>query len=87
MPHKSANETTGQTQVSGSHLRPMSQTLPGKQIHGNLHNGVDTSGDGQIRNGRPRVDGRGKSQLLSRYWPRFTDQDLQKLSLGYPLLL
>ncbi|KAJ6416517.1 hypothetical protein OIU84_002390 [Salix udensis] len=42
--------------------------------------GVDSSVDGQTRNGRPRIDARGKSQLLPRYWPRFTDEELQQIS-------
>ncbi|XP_062014868.1 B3 domain-containing transcription repressor VAL2-like [Rosa rugosa] len=29
---------------------------------------------------RPPAEGRGKNQLLPRYWPRITDQELQKLS-------
>ncbi|KAK3125377.1 hypothetical protein QOZ80_7BG0604040 [Eleusine coracana subsp. coracana] len=34
----------------------------------------------QMRNGRPRVDAKARSQLLPRYWPRITDQELQHLS-------
>ncbi|XWS71952.1 hypothetical protein CRYUN_Cryun03dG0182800 [Craigia yunnanensis] len=34
----------------------------------------------QARVARPPVDGRGKNHLLPRYWPRITDQELQKLS-------
>ncbi|KAI9118148.1 hypothetical protein K1719_010480 [Acacia pycnantha] len=30
--------------------------------------------------GRPPVEGRGKSQLLPRYWPRYTDEELKQLS-------
>ncbi|KAK4274932.1 hypothetical protein QN277_018089 [Acacia crassicarpa] len=30
--------------------------------------------------GRPPVEGRGKSQLLPRYWPRYTDDELKQLS-------
>ncbi|XP_028768813.1 B3 domain-containing transcription repressor VAL1 isoform X2 [Neltuma alba] len=29
---------------------------------------------------RPPVEGRGKSQLLPRYWPRITDEELEQLS-------
>ncbi|OIV95661.1 hypothetical protein TanjilG_01455 [Lupinus angustifolius] len=29
---------------------------------------------------RPPAEGRGKSQLLPRYWPRITDQELERLS-------
>ncbi|KAJ8751292.1 hypothetical protein K2173_016474 [Erythroxylum novogranatense] len=34
----------------------------------------------ELRIARPPADGRGKSQLLPRYWPRITDQELQQLS-------
>ncbi|KAM7258765.1 hypothetical protein ACFE04_014506 [Oxalis oulophora] len=34
----------------------------------------------QPRIGRQPVDGRGKSQLLPRYWPKITDQELEKIS-------
>ncbi|KAL3649210.1 hypothetical protein CASFOL_005613 [Castilleja foliolosa] len=34
----------------------------------------------QIRVPRPPAEGRGRSQLLPRYWPRITDQELQQLS-------
>ncbi|ONM24370.1 B3 domain-containing transcription factor VAL3 [Zea mays] len=38
----------------------------------------------QMRNGRPRMDSKARSQLLPRYWPRITDQELQHLSSEYP---
>lgn len=38
----------------------------------------------QARITRPPVEGRGKNHLLPRYWPRITDQELQKLSGEYP---
>lgn len=85
--YASPNETNGQIGVSGSHLRPSLQPPLMKQFHGNLHNGVDSLGETQVRNGRPRVDPRGRGQLLPRYWPRFTDQDLQQISGEYPLIL
>ncbi|KAK8556552.1 hypothetical protein V6N13_064575 [Hibiscus sabdariffa] len=34
----------------------------------------------QIRVARPPVEGRGRNQLLPRYWPRITDQELQQIS-------
>ncbi|XP_051142550.1 B3 domain-containing transcription repressor VAL1-like [Andrographis paniculata] len=34
----------------------------------------------QTRVARPPADGRGRNQLLPRYWPRVTDQELQQLS-------
>ncbi|KAI4389232.1 hypothetical protein MLD38_001480 [Melastoma candidum] len=34
----------------------------------------------QVRIARPPAEGRGRSQLLPRYWPRITDQELQQIS-------
>ncbi|KAG2669818.1 hypothetical protein I3843_14G051800 [Carya illinoinensis] len=34
----------------------------------------------QMRIARPPTEGRGKNQLLPRYWPRITDQELEQLS-------
>lgn len=40
----------------------------------------------QERVARPPTDGKGKNMLLSRYWPRITDQELQQLSGEYPFI-
>lgn len=56
--------------------------------HNSNHNsGIDSPNETQtqMRNGRPRVDARGRNQLLSRYWPRITDQELQQISGEYPI--
>lgn len=45
------------------------------------------AGMSQIRIARPPAEGRGRNQLLPRYWPRITDQELQQISGEYPLLL
>ncbi|KAK6145207.1 hypothetical protein DH2020_022027 [Rehmannia glutinosa] len=44
--------------------------------------GSDTSKGAvsQTRVPRPPAEGRGRNQLLPRYWPRITDQELQQLS-------
>ncbi|KAG8634450.1 B3 domain-containing protein Os07g0563300 isoform X3 [Manihot esculenta] len=76
----SLNESNGQIGGLGTPLRQTAPPLLAKQFHGNLHNGVDSSPDTQIRIGRPRADARGRSQLLPRYWPRFTDEELQQIS-------
>ncbi|XP_045829373.1 B3 domain-containing transcription repressor VAL2 isoform X3 [Trifolium pratense] len=34
----------------------------------------------QVRIARPPAEGRGRNQLLPRYWPRITDQELQQIS-------
>ncbi|GFY99372.1 HSI2-like 1 [Actinidia rufa] len=38
----------------------------------------------QTRIARPPAEGRGRTQLLPRYWPRITDQELQQISGEYP---
>lgn len=42
----------------------------------------DTSKDvlSHMRVARPPAEGRGRNQLLPRYWPRITDQELQQIS-------
>ena len=37
-----------------------------------------------LRVARPPAEGRGRNQLLPRYWPRITDQELQQISGEYP---
>jgi hypothetical protein len=41
----------------------------------------------QMRVARPPAEGRGRNQLLPRYWPRITDQELQQISGEYPFSL
>ena len=43
-----------------------------------------TSKSAQARIGRPPVEGRGKGHLLPRYWPKYTDKELQQISGKYP---
>ncbi|KAK8524425.1 hypothetical protein V6N12_029291 [Hibiscus sabdariffa] len=80
VPYTSTDEANGQIGVYGTHLRPNPQPPLANQFQGNLHNGLDSPAEAQIHNGRPRPDGRGRNQLFPRYWPRFTDQDLQQIS-------
>jgi hypothetical protein len=39
-----------------------------------------------MRVARPPAEGRGRNQLLPRYWPRITDQELQQISGEYPFI-
>eukprot|EP01018_Ginkgo_biloba_P019513 Gb_31557 [translate_table: standard] len=57
------------------------QILP-KPSHASPSTGSDSSKDmhPQIRVARPPGEGRGRNQLLPRYWPRSTDQELQLIS-------
>ncbi|WJX22208.1 hypothetical protein P8452_11533 [Trifolium repens] len=79
VPYSSPNERNGQIGVTGIH--PQQTPHPGKQFSGTVHLALDSSGEAQVRNGRPRADARGRSQLLPRYWPRCTDLELQQISI------
>ncbi|KAH9290284.1 hypothetical protein KI387_034401, partial [Taxus chinensis] len=72
--------------VSATHpQRQRRQILP-KPLHASPSTGSDSSKDmhPQIRVARPPGEGRGRNQLLPRYWPRITDQELQQISGEYP---
>lgn len=88
VPYVSASDTNGQKNgqvvVTGTNLQPalpMANQFHG--IRGALYNGVELSGDTQIRYAKSGLDARGR---LSRYWPRFTDKELQQISGEYPLI-
>ncbi|KAK2992727.1 hypothetical protein RJ640_025230 [Escallonia rubra] len=53
---------------------PKSGTSTGSQAN------KGTVSHSQTRVARPPAEGRGRNQLLPRYWPRITDQELQQLS-------
>ncbi|KAG5104616.1 hypothetical protein JHK82_041586 [Glycine max] len=82
VPNSCQNERNGKLGVTGSH--PQQTPPPGKQFNGTMHLAPDSSGEAQVRNGRPRADARGRNQLLPRYWPRCTDLELQQISIEYP---
>ncbi|KAJ4977240.1 hypothetical protein NE237_002346 [Protea cynaroides] len=79
--YASPNETNGPTKVPAPHSQrqtPPSATT--KPFLAGPHNGVESSAETQVRNGRSRGDTKGRHQLLPRYWPRITDQELQQIS-------
>ncbi|GMI91516.1 hypothetical protein HRI_002820900 [Hibiscus trionum] len=80
VPCTSPDKANGQIGVSGTQLRPNPQPPPANQFHSALQDGLDSSSELLIRNGRPQPDGRGKNNLFPRYWPKFTDQDLQQIT-------
>ncbi|KAI3474289.1 hypothetical protein Pfo_029077 [Paulownia fortunei] len=57
------------------HLLPR---LPNSILAAGLE--TNSSTISQLRVARPPVEGRVKNQLLPRYWPRITDQELQQIS-------
>ncbi|XP_010316688.1 B3 domain-containing protein Os07g0563300 isoform X3 [Solanum lycopersicum] len=77
----SKNEPTVHSKVSVSVPQKTTLSIPlplGKQLGG--HATVDSAGETQVKSSKIRGDGRGKNQLLPRYWPRITDQELRRLS-------
>ncbi|XP_010268825.1 PREDICTED: B3 domain-containing protein Os07g0563300-like [Nelumbo nucifera] len=80
VPYASPNDTNGATRVSGTQSQRQTPPPSAKQVYATPNNGPDSSGETQLRNGRPRGDARGRNQLLPRYWPRITDQELQQIS-------
>ncbi|GMH30325.1 hypothetical protein Nepgr_032168 [Nepenthes gracilis] len=76
-----ASETDSQTIAHGLQSPQMMPPLVlGKPITGCLNNGVDSSSDAHLHNTKLRADPRGRNQLLPRYWPRISDQELQQIS-------
>lgn len=68
----------------------ISQSLPisipvVKQVYS--QSGIESSIDAQIRNGKCRGDGRSRNQLLPRYRPQITDEELQQISSKYPMAI
>ncbi|KAF8086512.1 hypothetical protein N665_0622s0008 [Sinapis alba] len=71
----------GAASASQSHLFQCSASSilqkPSKTVLGTP---PGTSKSAQARIGRPPVEGRGKGHLLPRYWPKYTDKELQQIS-------
>ncbi|XP_010252058.1 PREDICTED: B3 domain-containing transcription repressor VAL2-like isoform X2 [Nelumbo nucifera] len=61
---------------------PRSRQLLPKPPKASLSGSLEANKDmlPQIRVARPPAEGRGRNQLLPRYWPRITDQELQQIS-------
>ncbi|CAI0407248.1 unnamed protein product [Linum tenue] len=76
----SANEAIGKFGCSGATVRATSSPIV-KQLSVTFQNGGDSPVEPRSR-GRPRADARGRSQLLPRYSPRFTDEELAQISVN-----
>lgn len=79
-------EGSEQNKASGSqqgqparHILPK-PPKPGQTTSSEPNKGFVT----KIRVARPPAEGRGRHQLLPRYWPRITDQEIQQISGEYP---
>lgn len=64
-----------QSTISVSHAQPLVAAPAAAN-----YSGVDSSGE--AHNGRPRD----RNQLLPRYWPKISDQELQQISGEYPYI-
>lgn len=61
-------------------------SVVGKPVYS--QSGIDSSSEAHIRNGKSRLDGRSRNQLLlPRYRPRITDEMLQQFSGEYPMVV
>lgn len=74
-----SEQSKGSIQTGQTRTRPILPKPP-KPSPGETNKGSVS----QARVARPPADGRGRNQLLPRYWPRITDQELQQLSGEYP---
>ncbi|KAL3752509.1 hypothetical protein ACJRO7_013206 [Eucalyptus globulus] len=69
------SQTVGPPSLLQGRSRPILPKLPKSAIAG-----PETIKIPPARVARPPAEGRGKNQLLPRYWPKITDQELQQLS-------
>jgi hypothetical protein len=74
--------TNDHSKVSVTPIQQPTQSPPTEK-RSCSQNQTDSS-EAHIRNGRARGDARVRSQLLPRYWPQITDEELQKISGEYP---
>ena len=80
------SQANNQKKVSASH--PEQHCHPevmGKKLGGNSHDGVESSHEPQICNGKP-ADVRVRKELLPQYWPKISNEALQHISGVYPFM-
>ncbi|KAK9156210.1 hypothetical protein Sjap_003690 [Stephania japonica] len=81
MPSLSPNEKVVPNNNSGNQSHEQTPApLFNMHLYADPPNGGDSSGRTHLSNGRSRGDGRGRNQLLPRYWPKISDQELQHIS-------
>ncbi|OIW19039.1 hypothetical protein TanjilG_10600 [Lupinus angustifolius] len=66
--------------LAGSRSRQLSPKPLRSTLTAGLEENISMAS--QTRVARPPAEGRGRNQLLPRYWPRITDQELQQISGG-----
>lgn len=75
---------TSTTFLQGARSRHLLPKPPKSALATGLEANTSMASQAQIRVARPPAEGRGRNQLLPRYWPRITDQELQQISGEYP---
>ncbi|ESW06712.1 hypothetical protein PHAVU_010G070200 [Phaseolus vulgaris] len=80
--HNSVVDEREQSKASSLLLGSRSRHLLPKPPRSTSGTGLEVNAGmiSQIRVARPPAEGRGRNQLLPRYWPRITDQELQQIS-------
>ncbi|XP_027907253.1 B3 domain-containing transcription repressor VAL2-like isoform X2 [Vigna unguiculata] len=80
--HSSVVDEREQSKTSSLLLGSRSRHLLPKPPRSTSGTGLEVNAGmvSQIRVARPPAEGRGRNQLLPRYWPRITDQELQQIS-------
>uniref|UniRef100_A0A7N0UQH8 Uncharacterized protein n=1 Tax=Kalanchoe fedtschenkoi TaxID=63787 RepID=A0A7N0UQH8_KALFE len=78
--NSSANESNSGIAASGSLLRAAPSSETPNSLHSIYSSEVDPSCKTPTQNGRSHADGKSKNQLLIRYLPRTTDEELQKIA-------
>ncbi|KFK22946.1 hypothetical protein AALP_AAs47561U000300 [Arabis alpina] len=82
-PSFSTEGIDGKKHIGASQSHMMQCSAPGllqKPSKSVLTTPAGTSKSAQPRIGRPPVEGRGKGHLLPRYWPKYTDKEVQQIS-------
>lgn len=80
-----ASKFTGLSPYRSRHRQLLPRPYHAGTASPNSNAEVKSNEAGSVRVARPPGQGRGRNQLLPRYWPRITDQELQQITSGeYP---
>lgn len=78
---RDSNKFSGPT-ITGQRQKQIVVKPPHAQGSNRTEAAKDSSSLVPVRIARPPGEGRGRNQLLPRYWPRITDQELQQITSG-----
>ncbi|BBN16131.1 RAV-like factor [Marchantia polymorpha subsp. ruderalis] len=77
-----ASKFTGLSPYRSRHRQLLPRPYHAGTASPNSNAEVKSNEAGSVRVARPPGQGRGRNQLLPRYWPRITDQELQQITSG-----